>query len=306
MLVNWDNNGNGKDVIHEMTDGMKRRIFYILTMLLPFVAMASAPYIELIGNDQAYLYGRPEFKLICGEGDELSDINWSIALPLTGNGGEQVIITQTGGSDRFVAECPDDLLTKLSPDQIEHTKGTAQATVTASAKANGMPVIAKLSIPLILTPYVSEPRHYISASDEGSYELMFEVDYAGNSSPWVHVAVEYEFDHAIQNAGHRWEQSPYRQTVKILKGYDVWIDIQVSNAFGRTTRTIELPKDFAGITDIPVQGDEVTGIRVYTLQGRCIGEFNDVPEISGLPKGVYVIEKLSGTRVIGRVKHLVR
>lgn len=229
-----------------------------------------------------------------------------MTLPLTGNGGEQSIITQTEGSDRFVAECPDDLLTKLSPERIEHTNGAAQATITASAKADGVPVSAQLSIPMILTPYVSEPRHHISANGEGTYELTFEVDYAGNSSPWVHVAVEYEFDHAIQNAGHRWEQSPYRQTVKLLKGYDIWIDIQVSNAFRRTTRTIELPKDFSGIENIPADGDGVIRTRVYSIQGQRIGSFDNISELPALPPGVYIIERLSGDTVIERTKHLIR
>lgn len=106
--------------------------------------------------------------------------------------------------------------------------------------------------------------------------------------------------------GYNCEVSPYCQTLKLLEGYDIWIDIQLSNKFGDTIKTIELLKDLSGIKNTCIDNNEITEIKVYSVQGTYLRSFNNISEISGLTKGVYIIEELSGNKTIRRTKYLLR
>ena len=259
----------------------------------------------MIGEGPIYLYGCPKFQLIHEGNEEVTNISWSLEVKSNDGVKSQIIAAQTDGKDWFVVN-NSSLFLDISPENIEQNEGVAQFIVIAKTKLNGVPISKQLSLPMILTPYVSEPRYHISSQSIGEYDLTFEIDYAGNCSPWIYVTVEYEFDTTIKKMGYNCEVSPYCQTLKLLEGYDIWIDIQLSNKFGDTVKTIELLKDLSGIKNTYHDNNEITGIKVYGVQGTYLGSFNNISEISGLTKGVYIIEELSSNKTIRRTKYLSR
>lgn len=140
----------------------------------------------------------------------------------------------------------------------------------------------------------------------------FVVEYYGADK--LSVSVEEEYAGAIRTV---WSEEPVIAHVKtpaLNCLYYSWVDITVSNSYGKATYTIEYEPEsgayranrMTSLGGFPIVSD-ANGYVVYNSMGNRLRETDNAEDIrSGLAPGVYIIVSKTGNEVISTNKIVVR
>lgn len=171
-------------------------------------------------------------------------------------------------------------------DFTPDNNGDMRGVIVCEYERSGVSQTISSDVTLSFKPVIVEIRniekHPIAGT--GNFGLTFDVEYLGAEG--VEVYVEQEYSSGITRVRVD-EPSPAHVSIRSLAPivYN-WIDVTVTNSYGKDSETIELAPSSSGLKDVRANNGKVV---VYSAQGTCLGSFDSVDALSSqLPAGLYI------------------
>lgn len=129
-------------------------------------------------------------------------------------------------------------------------------------------------------------------------DISFAVDYEGSD----HIDYSVEQEDAMIIRDYTVNESPVANgtATHIVTVNYAWVDIMVTNRYGKATYRLEIPPYYvAGVTDISQNATAYTGVEVYTVTGvKVAAAQSDAGILDGLAKGIYVVRYINGDKTV--------
>lgn len=246
--------------------------------------------VEIIGD------GIPETGITSGyqshrfylktNGLSITNYTWKYELPLK-NGGYE-IVAQSTGTDFTIPSIVDE-------NRYVHTAdGDILGIITFDGLSANKAINAIYNITLELKPHIISAGITSieqSPDDEYYYNIVFNVQYDGCDYACLTLEEEYNpyMDFFIS-----WIPFYANFFLHNVNLYGcAWINIELENNYGKTTKTIEIPnslrkKTSSGIENI--EASNINYIEVYDIKGVHIRDIKSMSEINTLSKGLFLFK----------------
>lgn len=271
--------------------------------------LQSVKSIQIVGDgiDEtgiASAYESHKFQIQNNTQNTITDASWTMSLPLK-NGGESVVYSSSGSLEFEVPVIKD-----LSIYQT-NINGDIYGYIKFTGMINGEEVSDSYRISLELKPQIKSVTILKKESNTplNSYNVYYTVEYVGNDE--LTISIEEDYSSELRTS---YVKEPFLAHVvskNISSNYYAWIDIKVTNKYGSDISTIELsPLESSGI--IPVEklssdiNAETDRILVHDMEGRLIGDYQSLNELSKLKQGAYILNLYKNDSIVKTAKYLKR
>lgn len=258
--------------------------------------------VEIIGENIdntgiASAYVPHKFNIINHTDSTISNIEWEFKLPLK-DGSEEVVCSQKDATSFEIPKIIDENKYDIN------INGDIYGIITLVCQINNKYVKDIYRVSLELKPRIAN-----IVSDElptvlEPYSLQFSVEYYGSDK--FTVAVEEQYGTFVLT---RTIYEPFFSTVQtdnINPYFYTWIDITVSNKYGKTVKTLELPplnsaKRIAAEASMP---NNYSHIDVYDGYGTKINTLTQYSEVKDLSSGLYILNICDKSTILKQIKYV--
>ena len=249
-------------------------------------------------NGLASAYANHSFTIDNPSGATLVDCEGSYALTL--KDGTRKEIKRSLGEMTFEIPAIDD------ENKYEiNINGDIYGFIEFHAKCNGEDVYASYKISLELKPRILNVQFLSQKFDDNQlfYDLYYKVEYCG--SDYIEIEMESEYNPVLLVNRFSEPFLAHAVTKSLPVNYDSWIYIKVKNKYGTVTKTLSFPAGWSIENDIFKIKDieKSDGIHVYDAFGSYIMTTASENELSGLKKGIYILNYIEENQVIKTVKY---
>ncbi|MCM1518437.1 MAG: T9SS type A sorting domain-containing protein [Pseudoflavonifractor sp.] len=268
--------------------------------------------IEIIGeniasNGIASAYEPHRFHINNCFGKELSEISWTLALPLK-DGGMEIVAAGRDCNEFNIPAITDE-------DRYEiNINGDIYGQVVCTAIADGQEVKDVYRISLELKPRIKKVTILRKEQRKpyASYDLYYTVEYCGASQILTELDEEYSSS-LIQ----QYVREPFLAhviTPYISAPAYAWIDITAENKYGKDTYTIELEpaEEFMSgnrimnTTEISNDSlnENISYLEIYSIAGARISVIKDMEDLKNLRNGIYILNIYGNDGTSKQIKYV--
>lgn len=226
------------------------------------------------------------------ENCETASLEWAFSL------------RKNDGNNSKIKESNDQVFTTPSISSIEDyyvdINGNLCGEITCSYIIDGVEYSASpYHISLGIKPVILSIDHLqeIALDEEYKYRLDFIVNYRG--ADYVTLMVEEKNNTIIRSKRFNEAILAHIQTGDLSHLRHTWVDIKVSNEYGSSIETIEMPINFSVPNNLKkssgnsfsINNESSNLYKIYNLNGTLIQETYNIDNARmNLPKGIYIIK----------------
>lgn len=238
------------------------------------------------------------------ERNSISEINWNFYLK---NKGGEYISVSTGNNFDFTID-------KISNphEYFVNLDGDLEGKVECEYMLNGEIFKATpFNISLELKPEIlSIDDVVIISNDDYSFNLLFNVRYTG--ADCINVEVEEEYNTTVRLYTFEEPFIAHVKTGNITSLYYSWVTIEAKNKYGSKSMTLEYKPQYStdaegsASNQVVLSGFE-DSVELYTVTGNLVfrGCQSELRKFL-IDKGVYILKKTSGDRIVTVEKILIK
>lgn len=207
---------------------------------------------------------------------------WKLVLPVT-DGSSKTVCSSEEISFTVPAISESELYERTIEGDIRGMiifEGVADAEIITLT----YPVIFELK-PRIISAKVINRN--INPDNPNYFDALVGINYEG--SHYIHAYVEEENSPYLSTY---YSSTPYytkMQLTNISSMGNAWFNITVRNEYGSDNYVLDLTENMSGIETDENFDYEISHIEVYDLQGRLVGIYNNISDIT-IPDGIYLIK----------------
>ncbi len=257
---------------------------------------------EQVGdNGCTSAYVNHTFQINGYENGDIDNVSWTLELPL--KNGESEIYASSTKCKQFVTPAINNI------DKYDiNINGDIYGQIKFTGTISGEDVQASYRVSLELKPtFLDIEIVDKNKVTEDLYDVTLSIRYTGCNT----LKVEVEEDYSM-NIVTSFINEPFFVIHKIKNlnyNYYSWIDLSISNKYGKATETIELsPENMVTFSDVKSNINDIPdkNINIYTSTGRCIGLNVTKTELYKLSSGTYIIHYMNEHNNICKTKVVLK